>query len=89
MRPGFYSTVNGLNVCAELTKLIYGNINFKENPTEEKVIKTYFFFYKALKELVPPPLEKVNYSRLNRYLIGGALLTFTITLAYIFYLFKK
>lgn len=82
-------TETKLNVSMELTKIIYTDLHTREDINEKKVLNTFFTFYRELKELVPPPLENVNYPRLYKYLTGMALLAFTITFAYILYLFKK
>jgi hypothetical protein len=60
-------TEKKLEIAALLTALIYYSSK-KEDVTEETVLQTYFKVFNDLKQLAPPPLEKIYKSRKHTYI---------------------
>ncbi|WP_032112501.1 hypothetical protein [Candidatus Paracaedibacter symbiosus] len=76
-----------LHVATELTKIIY--LPSKERVTEKEVLATYYNLYNSIKELAPPPLEKISSKKTRAYLIIGGVILLLISLGlYVFPLAK-
>ena len=55
---------------------------------EEEILKSYFNFYKNIKDLTPLPLEKISPRKINLYLIGGVAFGLIWLVLYAFLWFK-
>ncbi|NBT85503.1 MAG: hypothetical protein EBT45_03240 [Alphaproteobacteria bacterium] len=72
-----------LNVAANLTAIKCSLA--KEEWDEEKILKTYLKFYHGIKEISPPPLEKLSQKKINIYLVGGTIVVALLLSTLVFF----
>lgn len=75
-----------LQTAVELTKLFYQAP--KKPSTEKEIFKTFFNYYAQLKEISPPPLDKINWKKKPFYITGiiGAVVMVVMVLYYILFI---
>jgi hypothetical protein len=75
-----------LTTALELTKLFY-QLNKMPNSAQE-TLHTFFIFYNQIKEISPPPLDKIKSNKQFYVLILGAL-TILLTAIAIYYYIRR
>lgn len=75
-----------LNTAVELTKLFYQVP--KKPSTEEEILHTFFNYYTQVKEISPPPLDKISWRKKPLYLSGitGLIILVGLALYYLFFI---
>ncbi len=74
-----------LNTAIELTKLFYRSP--ETHATKEGILHTFFDYYSQVKEISPPPLDKIT-SKNKSLLLAGSILIVVVGLIlyYIFFI---
>lgn len=75
-----------LQTAVELTKLFYQAP--KKPSTEKEILQTFFNYYTQVKDISPPPLDKINWRKKSFSIIGviGAVIMFVLGLYYILFI---
>ena len=65
-----------LNIALELTKLLYQSPQSQQS--KEEILNTFFHYFEQIKEISPPPLDKIKSHKIYYSVVTGILIVISI-----------